>query len=251
MLNMSPGQMGSLAAVPRQSYASKLVDHLRGLAPRLVELRGEAAVQAAIEAAIERAIDQGFSLRGPIRFWVELAFCHGHRFDTDPALPWADSLLLTTGLHENERARLLFEAVQAHDAAAGDEDQAALISSLGVLAQADWEAMLASPRAQAQPTVALVQLFPQRCQALDSARLQALVDAADQACQTHALDHPAARLLLSGLFLGFGHGVIDDPMYPWVGSSLIATKGDAAHRTTALARKARAYVQAAHQHLAS
>lgn len=250
MLNMSSGQMGSLAAVPRRCYASELVDHLRGLAPRLVELRGEAAVQAAAESAIQRAIDQGFSLRGPVRLWVELSFCHGHRFDTDPALPWAESLKLSAGLHQNERARLLFEAMQAHDEATGGDDQAALVTTLGLLARADWEAMLANPRAQAQPALALAQVFPQRCQALDSARLDTLVDQADQACEDHALDTTSARLLLAGLFLGFGHGVLDDPIYPWVGSSLAATQGDAAHRTTALARKARTYVQAAHQHLA-
>lgn len=250
MLNMSSQQMGALAEVPRHGFASELVDHLRGFAPRLVELRGDAAVQAVVEAAIERAMHQGFDLRGPVRLWVELVFCHGHRFDTDPALPWADSLLDSVGLHQNERARLLFEAMQAHQAAVDGEDQGDLIASLGVLASADWEAMLASPRAQAQPAVALAQVFPRRCQGLDPARLQALVDEATSACEAHALTDPGAPFLLSGLFLGFGHGVLDDPLYPWVGSTLAAPAADATHRTTALARKAKAYVQAAHQHLA-
>lgn len=250
MLNISSQQMGSLADVPRRSFASELVDHLRGFAPRLFELRGEDAVHRVTEAAIQRAIDAGFTLRGPVRLWVELVFCHGHRFDTDPALPWADSLRDTVALHQNERARLLFEAMQAHQASTDGDDQAELVASLGLLAQADWEAMLTSPRVQAQPAAALAQIFPQRCRGLDPARLQALLDEAEEVRQAHGLDHPGACFLLGGLFLGFGHGVVDDPLHPWVASTLTAPKVDAAHRTEALARKAKAYVQAAHQHLA-
>lgn len=250
MLNISSQQMGSLAEVPRRSYASELVDHLRGFAPRLVELRGEETVHQVVEASIDRAIDAGFNLRGPVRLWVELVFCHGHRFDTDPSLPWADSLRNTTALHQNERARLLFEAMQAHQQAADGDDKIDLVGNLGVLAQADWEAMLASPRAHAQPAAALAQVFPQRCRGLEPVRLEALLDEAEEARQAHGLTHPGACFLLGGLFLGFGHGVIDDPLHPWVGSTLMAPKVDAAHRTEALARKAKAYVQAAYQHLA-
>lgn len=250
MLNISSQQMGSLAEVPRRSYASELVDHLRGFAPRLVELRGEETVHQVVEAAIQRAVDAGFTLRGPVRLWVELVFCHGHRFDTDPSLPWADSLRDTAALHQNERARLLFEAMQTHQQAADGDDMADLIGNLGVLAQADWEAMLTSPRAQAQPAIALAQIFPQRCRGLEPARLETLLDEAEEARQAHGLEHPGARFLLGGLFLGFGHGVIDDPLHPWVGSTLTAPKVEAAQRTQALARKAKAYVQAAYQHLA-
>ncbi len=249
MLKVSSQQMKSLAEVPRHIYARELVEHLRVFAPRLFELRGEAAILAVAEAGIDTAIEHGFTLRGPVRLWVELMFCHGHRFHTDPALPCAHSLRESAALHENERARLLFEVMQAHAAAADGKDKAQLIGSLATLANGDWDATMANPRVHAQPAAALARVFPQRCTRIKPTAMKALLDQARQACETHALEPPGAPFLLAGLFIGFGHGVIDDPLYPWVGSTLTAPQVDGERRTTALALKAKAYVQAVHQHL--
>src|SRR3954454_24480566 len=70
-------------------FEDDMVRHLREFAPAHAKGVGDAGLRRVIRVGIERAKSYGYSLRGPVRFYIELMIQFGSDFDTDPLLPWA------------------------------------------------------------------------------------------------------------------------------------------------------------------
>ena len=59
-----------------------------------------------VNTGVSRARGHGFTLRGPLRLYLDLMFLFGSDFDTDPQYPWAGEVLKEQGM-EMERAAAL------------------------------------------------------------------------------------------------------------------------------------------------
>src|ERR1035438_5788295 len=104
-------QMSALQQAGEKAFREELVRHSQEFAPELCRAAGEDNVRAAVDRGMIAARGYGFTLRGPLRFYVELMLSLGSGMDTDPQLPWLEEELARRGDDELTRATRLFERV--------------------------------------------------------------------------------------------------------------------------------------------
>lgn len=244
-------QMHLLAEVPWRVFEDRLVEHLSGFAPRLYELRGAEGLRRVARSGIARARAHGFTRRGPVRFWVELMFALGHRFDDDPQLAWVATALQRPAADEQARASAMYGAMRGYLGQVEGPDKAWAIAALRRVAAAPWATMVEPGEAfEDQALAAMQRIWPEKVAAVGGAALRRVVATAEAAAAARGVDDPAGRALLVGLMFGFGHGVLDDPLYPWVDDTLQSGRhADANQRAERLSAKTRIYVQAIAEHL--
>ena len=93
------------------TFEEALVARGAKLAPALAASLGDDRMRAFVRAAIAQAARHGFTLKGPVRLFVELTFLFGSGFDTDARHPWARaSLEGDPGLGQLRRASSLHAA---------------------------------------------------------------------------------------------------------------------------------------------
>lgn len=252
MLVIRREQQRLLADVPLGVFEDNLVAHLGGFAPRLFEIRGEACIRSVARAGIVEARKQGFTRRGPVRFWVELMFAFGHRFDTDPQLGWVASALAGQG-DEPQRAAALHGAMQRYLTRIEGPGKSWAIAALRRVAAAPWATLVGPGEPFAAAAFAAIEhIYPEKAAAVGAAALGRIVERAETAAEAHGVAGRPGRALLAGLMFGFGHGVLDDPLYPWVGATLEPGRhADGDRRAERLSTKTQGYVRAIADHLAS
>ena len=89
MLAIRPEQMKVFEDVAMRRFEDEMVEHVKSNAirARLCKVLGDEQLRVAIRQTITRAGKFGFTNRGPIRLYIELAFLFGSDFDTDPQYP--------------------------------------------------------------------------------------------------------------------------------------------------------------------
>jgi hypothetical protein len=247
MLTIRDAQLQALAGVPRQAFEDQLVMHASAFAPRLHALRGDDTLRAIARTAMTRARAAGFVERGPVRFWVELMFAFGHDWDTDPQLAWARPALADRAAPALQRAHALYMAMSQYVAEVDGPGKCHALAALRRVMAADWDAIVEHGAPGGVPQ-AMTVLYPEKASRVGTEGLALVATAAERAAAMLELTQTGASALLAGLMFGFGHGVLTDPLYPWVGGTLAASKPE--HRARRLAAKTRTYVQAMLGHLA-
>ena len=61
-----------MGAAASSRFAENLVDHMKEIAPRHVDVIGEESLRGIVQGGIERAKTHGFTKRGPVRFFATL-----------------------------------------------------------------------------------------------------------------------------------------------------------------------------------
>lgn len=250
MLIVRNEQLQALGQASASTFERALVEQACRFAPRLHALRGDAAMRRLVQTGVERARAHGFDHRGPVRFWVEMMLACGSGWHDDPQFATVGQALARSDLQQNFRADLVYETWCEHSLRVDGPGKVFARAALQRIADADWAAVLqpaADPEAAA--LAALQQLHPQKFAAVDAAALRQTVIAAGAHCRRLGIDVAEGQVLLSGLMFGFGHDVLEDPLYPWVAATLQPGRGaDAALRCRRLARKTRVYVRAVLTH---
>lgn len=244
MLSLSAGNMQSLSVRGRNSFDGELVVHCRTYAPELSRIAGEAAMRQLVASWTARASAHGLTLRGPTRLFAELALTFGSSFDTDPQLAWAAQFLADHDSDEMTRARSLFTASHEFLMDTAGPDDAYSWQALRQVRQ-----MVGLPPGnpgealEARILGALHQVHPNKARIVGDAALLRLVERARLTCRQHRLAGDPPVLLLTGMMFGFGHGIAQDPLYPWVARTLARTPAPAGDvRATQLARKVMIYI---------
>jgi hypothetical protein len=244
MLTVRNEQMHALAVSAGAAHQRQLVEHCFQFAPRLCQLRGAAAVARLVAEGVQRARAAGWQHRGPMRFWVEMMLTQGSRWHDDPQLRAVNRHLDRTDLAEHFRADLVYEALQAHLACADGADKHGAREALQRVLAADWTAVTTpAPAPETRALALLAQLHPRKLEVVGQDAATRLVRSAGEACHRLGLNPDEAQVLISGLMFGFGHGVLADPMLPWVQQTLQPEPGSR-QRCARLARKTRWYVRA-------
>jgi hypothetical protein len=246
--------MTMFEAAARLRYEDELVAHLRTFAPRLSQLRGEACLTAIVQTGVGQASRYGFTNRGPMRFYIELMFTFGGAFDSDPQYPWIHDVL--TGGDEADqmgRAALLYRRVNDYQDAVIGEDSDAAVSALRRIGGARLEDLVPDGRDVTHDgaILALRRFYPRKAKYLGGDALAALARSAFGRADAHGIATSRGRALLLGLMYGFGHGVIDDPLYPWVRGVLDQARiPDPAARVRRLDARTRIYIDRVLRHFA-
>lgn len=218
-----------------------LIDHLRGFAPEHVESIGDAGLRDFVRLGIERAAGFGWTLQGPLEFFLEIMVLLGSDFPTDPQYPWA-AVALSSPLPEMEAADGLHSLLMAyHDRVLGP-GLCYEIEAIERLLAADASGVLRQPPAAPSAILALLKhVYPQKCDYAGDAALSALLETAQQHTASLGLP-PDGLALVAGILFSFGHGAFHDPQYPWIAASLGM---EGVPKSAALTRVFRTYLERA------
>ena len=245
MLTIRAEQMNNLERAQEARFRDDLVEQLKSFAPRLCEIVGEAAVQQAVRRGLAKADSYGFTYRGPARFYTELTFVLGANFDTDPQLPWAARILNDKHIaNQMSRADFLYKGMNEYlDRVAGRENVNA-IAALQSL-QLIWPSI--EPTLSVAGDREIVNLFssiyPEKAQYMGEDIALSVIRSAERTAQDLAVPSSIGTMLFSGLMLSFGHGVLNDPLYPWISSSISeSSRGTGEERAKKLIKKTKLYL---------
>lgn len=251
MLQIRQAQMSIFQLAAEKAFREELVLHSQAFAPELCRAAGEDNVRAAVDRGLIAARGHGFTLRGPLRFYIELMLSFGSGMDTDPQLSWLAEELSNRGGHELTRATRLFERVtEFFDRVMGPADEYAL--------RALHRATMAHPEEYDQYSGdcdskidrILTTAFPEKREYMGAAGARALVNEARSRCRRLGVQRERNQAFIAVLMFGFGHGVIDDPLYPWAGNTLRDDRaGSVEDRVEKLQGRACIYAQQAYRNL--
>ena len=252
MLVIRTAQMDVFQRDREETFREDLVLHSQSFAPELCRVAGEDNVRATIERGLATARGYGFTLRGPLRFFIELMLSFGSSMDDDPLLPWISEELTNQRAHELTRAgRLYRRMTQFFDTVMGPSNEYALAALL--------RATMAEPdeydRHTGEPDDRIDQIlttaFPQKKEYAGVAGTRALVAEAHSICAPLGIVREQHVAFVVVLMFAFGHGVIDDLLYPWAGHTLRdGSIGSMAERVRRLQRRTRTYAERAYRNLA-
>lgn len=255
MLRIRQEQFQAIRTHSRIQFEREMVQHLGTFAPRLFEIRGEPAFSQLVHSGIQTAAGYGFTNRGPIRFYLETMVALGSEFDTDPQL---QDVIRTLGQTDEadqmKRADQLFQDVSRFlEKTKGPKNRYA-IQALERLRLLKRYPPAGSPESlQSELIERMQRTYPQKCLTVGEEPLRILIDSAsNQARRALDVNTPAGISMLTALMFALGHGVMRDPLYPWVAQTLTdPVYGDPTQRIERLYRRANTYLDATLDYLAA
>ncbi|MCF6191466.1 MAG: hypothetical protein L3J51_13405 [Cocleimonas sp.] len=83
MLTITKKQMKVFEKASLRSFEDEMVLHSKEFSPKHSEKIGDKKLRIVIQQAMKRANSYGFTLKGPIRIYIELTLLFGRDFDAD------------------------------------------------------------------------------------------------------------------------------------------------------------------------
>jgi hypothetical protein len=244
MLQISSYQMHVLEEAVIERFENEMLVHCRSFSPEFCQPLKDEQLHVAVNEALKRANQYGFELRGPIRLLIELTFLFGSHFDTDPQYPQFAKILHTPG-HQVERAEHLYsEVVDYRQKISWDyfvyADRALkwLKGSTALPPEVSTYGFVAGMLQN------LTRIYPQKAATIGNTALEALIHEGEIQARNSGLNADEDKALIVQLMYFFGHGCIDDPLYPWIADSLGNKKHiDAKERVGQLEKNAFAWLE--------
>lgn len=181
-----------------------------------------------MRGGIARAKQCGFTLRGPIRLYLEVLAILGHRFGDDPQYPAIAAILADPAYgSEMDRAQALFDAVLDYRDWVIGADQRCLYPALeGLCAMA--ENPVTAERTPGDLVDMLWYVYPEKALYVGVDVLRALIRESQALIRAFGLAEPPDEILACTLMMIFGHGCFDDPFLPWIAQAMAQDPGGSA-----------------------
>jgi hypothetical protein len=80
MLTIRTEQMNALRNVSLANFETEMKAHALKFSPGHAKSLGDRQLSACVHTAVSRARTRGFTLRGPVKLWIELTFMFGIGF---------------------------------------------------------------------------------------------------------------------------------------------------------------------------
>jgi hypothetical protein len=134
VITVRQDQLAVLEDDRRRQFTRDMAAHLRHFAPRHSDAMGDSALIEAIGLGIANAQRHGFTLRGTVRFYLEMMFLFGSYFDSDIQYPWIGmALSASPGTPQMVRADDLHERALQYMQIVRGSDNRLLFAALGRL----------------------------------------------------------------------------------------------------------------------
>jgi hypothetical protein len=173
-----------------------------------------------------------------------MQFSFGCSFDSDPQLRCFRPPLEDQTSDQLNRAEALFQtSTDYFNAVAGPHDSYAVKALRRTL---DFALPLttSSPVSPEELLGEMERVYPQKFAYVGRDAVAQVIVEADEAAGRHGALTPTAVPVIAVLMFAFGHGVLTDLLYPWVGAAIADTSYSVEDRILRLADKARAYGRA-------
>jgi hypothetical protein len=232
-------QMKALDSIALRRFEDELVAHSKDFSPRLAETLGDEQLRVAVRAAMHRADSHGFTYRGPIRLFVELAFLCGSAFDADPQYPLLGQIL-GSGADQMTRAERMHHAFSDYvDTVCGLGNSNVRTALMKLLMYARTPITTFPNGFVPGMLEQLHRVFPEKVAYVGAEGLNAMIQKAIGEARSRGFTTHRQGALLVALMFALGQGCSEDPLYPWISSTLSDSRIiDAANRAERLERKA-------------
>ena len=243
MIIIRAEQMKVFEQAARQQFEEKMMAHSKDFSPRLCEVLGEDQLRVAIRNAMKRAESHGFTNRGPVRLFIEMMFLFGSSFDTDPQYA---AMCEPLGGSDDQ----MWRAQQMHQGSLDYLDNVAGQDAVNVhKALRDLLAFAREPVTFSDDFTGdllreMKRIFPQKAVYVGEAGLRALIAEGFAEARRYEFSDKRQQGLIVVLKYAFGHGCMDDPLYPWIAQTMKDEKiVDPAGRAVRLEKKATTWLE--------
>jgi len=239
MLKIREEQLKIFEDAALQAFEDEMVEHSKNFAPHLSATLGDAQLRVAVRHAIAKAREQGFTLRGPIRLWVELTFLFGSGFATDPQYPWITEVLRSQDSEMGKAERIHERHSEYLENVSGPGNINVRRALEAVLDYAAHTPEALEQDLDGEMLSQIRQAFPARAAFIREGAIRALIAEGKVEAVSFGFTTARSQALIIILKSAFGHGCTDDPLYPWIRQTLTdAQIVDAPARAQRLERKA-------------
>ena len=196
-----------------------MVVHSKAFSPKLCQVLGEEQLRLALRRAMGRAGGYGFTYRGAMRLFIELMFLFGSAFDTDPQYPWAAKILKTPHDQMLRAEQLCEKTIDYQEKVSGPDGTNTRRALRDLLVVAQRPVTFSSDDFVAGMRQEMSRIFPQKAAYIGGEGLTALIQQGRTEARRQRF--PArGETLVAVLMFAFGHGCTDEPLYPWIASTL-------------------------------
>lgn len=221
MLVIRKEQMAVLEEYAQQGFERELVEHVKDFAPKHSAAIGDEAVREVVRLGIERSGNYGFSNRGPVRFYVEMMCMFGSDFDTDPQLPWAESVLKNEAVTDQmEKADALFDKMTEYDEAVTGPEKQYYLKALERLSKVRFEDYNLTGSFDGELARGLKSIYSQKYESLGKEGIENLIARGKTIAAEHSVTSTRGIALFTALAFMIGHGFANDPFFPWISNTL-------------------------------
>lgn len=205
-----------------ESFVDEMVEHAQEFSPKLCEVIGQQQVRIVVRESINKAGKYEFSHRGPVRLFIEMSFLFGSAFHNDPQYPWLSEVLNSAPpILQGDSADQLYSRVLDYNEKVGGPNNAYTLNALqGVSAMARMSKRYSADNLVSELSLEIQRIYPQKFHYSGEKALQALIE--EGICKARDYDFAAPReiVLIVMLMFTFGHGCLNDPLYPWIERTL-------------------------------
>lgn len=220
MLVIRKEQMKVFQVGALRRFEDEMVLHAQEFAPELGKVLGDQQVRLVVRAATVRADGYGFTNRGSLRLFIELVFLFGSAFDTDPQYPWA-SAILRDSFDQMQKAERLYQKILDYQEKVSGSCAANTRAALWNLSLLPQQPLIFSTDNFVPGMLhEMEQIFPQKAAYLGEAALGALIRESYVAARIARFPTSRGYTMMLALMYAFGHGCVDDPLYPWITNTL-------------------------------
>lgn len=244
MLKIRREQMKVFEGAALRNFEDEMVAHSKKFSPKMCEVIGDEQVYLAVHSGIDRSLSYGFTNRGPARFFVEMMFLFGSHFDTDPQYPWASEILHDKQTSDQmKRSERLYEKVKDYLGKVCGPKNVNVRNALTILSAKAQKPFPFSPNDNWAMIQEMTRVYPQKAAYVGEGALTKLILEGRNKARSSGFDTSRGEVLTTTLMFAFGHGCMDDPLYPWIERTWKGLQGvDAEGRVKALESKTMAYI---------
>jgi DNA-directed RNA polymerase subunit F len=215
-------QMEEFAKGRPRAFDDEMIVHLAEFSPPLFKVIKKDQMREVVRFGIGQASQYGFTLRGPVRLYLELMLLFGSHFDTDPQYPWANEILADrASTPEMERAEALHRRTLDYQENVSGRDAVntrKALSELTVLVKQP--ETLSTNDVVADIRQEMTRVFPQKAKYIGEESLSALIEKGIAEARRRHFPSVRGEALVTILMFAFGHGCTHDPLYPWIARTL-------------------------------
>lgn len=222
MLVIRKEQIKVLSEGRAREFEDEMVLHLADFSPPLYKVIKEDSMREVVRFGFEQTEKYGFTLRGPIRLYLELMLLFGSHFDKDPQYPWAAGILFDKhSVSEMQRAEWLFEKILDYQEKVSGPDGINTRTALENLLTLS-QKQLTFPPDDFEESIRweMKRVFPQKAEYVGVEGLNALIRSGRAEAKKYELLEDRGEILMIFLKFAFGSGCADDLLYPWIGATL-------------------------------
>lgn len=247
MLTIGSDQWKALTDAGLLRFEGEMVEHLSGFAPQLAKVMGSRGLHELVRRGIPRGRAHGFSQRGPLRTYLETMLALGSDFDTDPALVRATVSLRNRNADADpmQSAAAFHRDIVAYCEQVNGAANEHAFAAMRRVQEVPYEALSGGANLGERALALFRAGFPQKFAYTGEAAMRQLLAEAARVSERFEVRSDSGRLVTATMLYAFGHGVFDDPAYPWVAEAMRNVAVAAEERPRHLQRKARLYLSAA------